>query len=244
MSTVRAGKTEPLQEFEAILNIQRLLDDGASIINTLPFIDSLPGPKPWKIRAEEFRKREDAAYKKLIDQAMAAKASGINTWAAKFTGDTSEGEQRFLVKGFTTAAIETTAVTLQNFVLACIRYPEWIPTAQREIDLVVGNDRLPSFRDRPFLPYVEAIIRETHRWRPTARFGVPHQSVADDVIEYRGHEYFIPKGSNIFAVTWAIEHDQSRYKEPDRFIPERFLAPKGNLKSDYETSAFGFGRRG
>ncbi|KAG6860173.1 hypothetical protein C0991_012202, partial [Blastosporella zonata] len=28
MSDVRAGKTQPLQEFEAILNVQKLLDDG------------------------------------------------------------------------------------------------------------------------------------------------------------------------------------------------------------------------
>ena len=28
MATVRAGKTEPLQQLEAVLNIQHLLDDG------------------------------------------------------------------------------------------------------------------------------------------------------------------------------------------------------------------------
>ncbi|KAG6888628.1 hypothetical protein C0995_006872 [Termitomyces sp. Mi166 len=287
MSTVRAGKTEPLQEFEATLNIQRLLgDEGtewfhhmslisassvfaagfgmhcptgqepdlkeilslldevvflmtptASIVNALPFLDRFPGPMPWRTRAQAFRRREDAIYKKLIDEAVTGKGSGMNTWAAEFARENKpEGDQRFLIRGFVVAAIETTAVSLQNFVLGCIRYPEWIPTAQKEIDTVVGTDRLPSFKDRPFLPYVEAIVR--------ARFGVPHQSVADDVIEYQGQEYFIPEGSILFSVTWAIEHDQSRFKDHDRFMPERFLDAEGNLKLDYETSAFGFGRRG
>ncbi len=41
----------------------------------------------------------------------------------------------------------------------------------------------------------------------------------------------------------AIEHDPVIYADPDRFDPERFLDDKGQLRSDYETSAFGFGRR-
>ncbi|KAF7341645.1 Cytochrome P450 2B19 [Mycena sanguinolenta] len=96
---------------------------------------------------------------------------------------------------------------MHTFILACILYPEWIPRAQKEIDTIVGEDRLPSFKDRPHLPYVEAIVRETLRWRPAARFGVPHQSTADDVVEYKGKEYFIPKGSIIFAVSWSDESD-------------------------------------
>ncbi|KAG6876379.1 hypothetical protein C0993_003563, partial [Termitomyces sp. T159_Od127] len=41
----------------------------------------------------------------------------------------------------------------------------------------------------------------------------------------------------------AIEHDQAKFKDHDRFMPERFLDSEGKLKSDYATSAFGFGRR-
>ena len=42
----------------------------------------------------------------------------------------------------------------------------------------------------------------------------------------------------------AIEHDQSQFEDHDRFMPERFLDGKGNLEPNYETSAFGYGRRG
>ncbi|KAG6919125.1 hypothetical protein DXG01_008932 [Tephrocybe rancida] len=173
-------------------------------------------------------------------------------WAAAFSReDKPEGDQRRLMNVFTAAAIETTTISLQTFILACIRYPAWITTAQKEIDAIVGSERLPSFKDRPFLPYVDAIVREIHRWRPAAPFGLPHQSTASDVIEYKGKPFFIPKGSIIFAVPWnalqtfdrAIEHDQTVFEEHDRFMPERFLDANGDLKSDYETSSFGFGRR-
>jgi hypothetical protein len=35
--------------------------------------------------------------------------------------------------------------------------------AQREIDSVVGDQRLPEFEDRERLPFVECIVQETLR---------------------------------------------------------------------------------
>ncbi|KAF7375530.1 Steroid 17-alpha-hydroxylase/17,20 lyase [Mycena sanguinolenta] len=239
MAAVRAGETEPLQQFEALLNMIHLLDDGgknwfnhmdrvsASMVLTVAFGLHCPtGQEP------DLKEVIAANYARRIWRGF--------RWAAAFAReDKPEGDQRRLMNMFT-----TTAVSLHIFILACILYPEWISHAQREIDAIVGEDRLPSFKDRPHLPYVEAIVRETLRWRPALRFGGPHQSTADDTVEYKGRQYFIPKGSMIFAVTWAIEHEQERFQNHDVFQPERFLDDTNSLKADYETSAFGFGRRG
>jgi len=40
-----------------------------------------------------------------------------------------------------------------HFLLAMMARPEVLAKAQKEIDRVVGSDRLPTFEDRPFLPY-------------------------------------------------------------------------------------------
>ncbi|KAG6809720.1 hypothetical protein H0H92_014994 [Tricholoma furcatifolium] len=256
MSAVRAGKTERLQEFEALVNIQNLLDDGGkewfhhmervagSSILAAAFGRHCPTWDEPDLQAVVHSISE-------INALLAPAASIINVlpfldlipgpmpWRTR--ARTFREHDDRIYKKLTDDAV--TAISLQTFVLACIRYPQWIASAQKELDTIVGSDRLPSFTDRASLPFIEAVVRETLRWRPSVRFGIPHQSTVDDVIEYQGHEYFIPKGSVIFAVPWAIEHDPSRYEDPDRFLPERFLDAKGGLKDGYETSAFGFGRR-
>lgn len=68
--------------------------------------------------------------------------------------------------------------------VAMLHYPEVMHTAQVELDRVVGPDRLPDFSDQDNLPYVNAIICETLRWRPIAVLGgTPHAVTADDVYE-------------------------------------------------------------
>lgn len=134
--------------------------------------------------------------------------------------------------------------------------PEVQIRAQEEIDLVIGNSRLPNFSDRPNLPYTDAIYRELLRYSPPAALGIPHALKEDDV--YEG--YFLPKGISfmmgqraifsrllIGAVVlpnlWAMAHDENEYPDPFSFKPERFLNADGTLNSDNKILAYGFGRR-
>ena len=47
--------------------------------------------------------------------------------------------------------------------LALVLEPSVLARAQREIDRVIGFDRLPSIEDRDSLPYIEAMVRESLR---------------------------------------------------------------------------------
>ena len=42
-------------------------------------------------------------------------------------------------------------------------FPEAQEAAQKEIDRVIGSDRLPELGDRESLPYISAIMKEV--WR-------------------------------------------------------------------------------
>ncbi len=77
-------------------------------------------------------------------------------------------------------------------------YPSVQKRVQDEIDRVVGSDRLPTYEDRPLLPIVEAVMRETFRWRPVGPLAIAHTTVKDDV--YKG--YYIPKGMMLYTTSY------------------------------------------
>ncbi|CAE6442132.1 unnamed protein product [Rhizoctonia solani] len=52
--------------------------------------------------------------------------------------------------------VDTTVSVISTFFVAMILYPEAQQLAQKEIDQVVGKDRLPTSADRGSLPYIEA----------------------------------------------------------------------------------------
>ena len=62
-------------------------------------------------------------------------------------------------------------ITLTTFVLVMLLYPDAQIWVQEELDRVIGKDRLPRFADRENLPYLEALIKEVHRWNPVTPLG-------------------------------------------------------------------------
>ena len=92
--------------------------------------------------------------------------------------------------------VDTTTSTMLSFILACVAFPEAIELARREIDCVVGQNRVPNWDDEKDLPCCQAMIKEVLRWRSVAILGgLPHAPTKDD--EYRG--YHIPAGTSIMV---------------------------------------------
>lgn len=93
------------------------------------------------------------------------------------------------------------------FLLLMALYPAAQRKAQDEIETIVGKDRLAVMEDRPRLPYIEALMKEVHRFIPITPL-VPHSTRVDD--EFRG--YRIPKGSWVIANTWCVlYHSRCEY---------------------------------
>jgi cytochrome P450 len=127
-----------------------------------------------------------------------------------------------------------------------ITHPEIQKRAQDELDAVVGRSRAPTFADTPNLPYIQALVKESLRWRPAFPFAVPHSTSEDDWYE----DMFIPKGTLCLVNLWQCHHDPSSYG-PDAasFNPERFLDEEGRLipgpveTHDDGHGSYGFGKR-
>lgn len=63
----------------------------------------------------------------------------------------------------TIAGTESIVSALSSFILAMILYPDVAAKARRELDTVIGSERLPNLHDRCSLPYVDAIVKEVLR---------------------------------------------------------------------------------
>ena len=50
-------------------------------------------------------------------------------------------------------------------------YPHVQRRAQKELDDIVGRDRLPTFEDRDRLPYIANVVKETFRWKAVSPLG-------------------------------------------------------------------------
>ncbi|KIJ12559.1 hypothetical protein PAXINDRAFT_118044 [Paxillus involutus ATCC 200175] len=132
-----------------------------------------------------------------------------------------------------------TSSLLMTFTLAMVENPHVWKRAQAEIDAVLGMNRLPEYDDRPSLPYVEAILRETTRWQPVTPL-VPHATSSSDIYK----SFHIPKGIFHSQLCRAMSRNEARYPNGDQFIPERFLTVEGTLTDDDPAEyVFGFGRR-
>jgi len=135
----------------------------------------------------------------------------------------------------------TTFSVMLAMVMVMVLYPEVQKKARREIDEVVGSQRLPGFNDRDSLPYLECVLRELYRWSCPLPLGIPHLATAND--EYGG--YYIEEGTIVTPNIWAMTRNPELYPEPEEFRPERFEKMTMDTMDlrDPRNLIFGFGRR-
>ncbi|KEP45794.1 O-methylsterigmatocystin oxidoreductase [Rhizoctonia solani 123E] len=219
------------------------------LVNFIPWLKYVPEWLPgaqWKRKIMEWKQLKDRVINGPYDWAKSQIASGfaapsiVQTHLASVEGtpnvDLADEEENLRLVGVSLfgAAADTSHASLMSFVLSMVQHPQVQARAQAEIDRVTNSERLPNMADRESMPYVRCIVQEILRWLPPLPLGVPRATAKDD--EYRG--YFIPKGSIVMTNAWAMSRDESLYKSPETFDPERFL------DSDTpSTPAFGFGRR-
>ena len=62
--------------------------------------------------------------------------------------------------------VKQSKVVLMTFFLMMVVHQDVQEKLQKEIDAVVGKDRLPTMDDRPLLPYLDAVLLEMYRYNP------------------------------------------------------------------------------
>ena len=125
-----------------------------------------------------------------------------------------------------------------------LNQPETLEKAMKELDMVVGRERLVQESDIPHLNYIKACAKESFRLHPIAPFNVPHVSTKDTSVA----GYFIPKGSHVLLSRPGLGRNPRIWDEPLKFKPERHLKGQGSevVLVDHELHMLSFstGRRG
>ncbi|KAL1967101.1 hypothetical protein VTN77DRAFT_3625 [Rasamsonia byssochlamydoides] len=214
---------------------------GTWIVDALPFLNVLPPAlAPWKRTAEGFFQIEKSLHLRNLEKGLSSKAWN---WSKEFSSSKeaeqmSQLELAYNIGIIADAGLDTTTVQMRMFILAALSYPAFIEKAQKELDEVVGPDRLPTLEDRKQLPYIVAVVEETLRWRTIVPGGIPHATMQEDT--YMG--YRIPKGATVIGLYWAMNLDEQVFERPLEFLPERWLEKPENADNRF-VNFFGHGRR-
>uniref|UniRef100_A0A8C5PZ13 Cytochrome P450 n=1 Tax=Leptobrachium leishanense TaxID=445787 RepID=A0A8C5PZ13_9ANUR len=184
------------------------------------------------------------AHKASID--ITSPRDLLDTWIMKLKEEESKPGAPFDEKsiaihvgGLLAAGTDTTSSSLTFCLVMMSHVPDIQERVQREIDEVVGHDRVPGMKDRPQLPYTNAVIHECQRTLDLAPIALYHAATED--IQFRG--FLIPKGTTIIPFLTSVLSDPAHWKNPEEFDPDNFLDDEGQFKPNPAFLPFSAGPR-
>jgi cytochrome P450 len=131
-------------------------------------------------------------------------------------GRMSDGQLRDEVMTIFMAGHETTASLLTWVLCMVSQHPQVMARLRQEVDEVITGDavELSGLRN---LTYTDMVLKETARLYPP--FWLTSRTPIEDV-SLGG--YTIPRGSMVFICPYLLQRNAQYFREPDRFLPERF----------------------
>lgn len=182
------------------------------------------------LRIIQERRASGKSHDDLLDMLLAARYE-----------DTNEGmtDEQLLDESLIlfVAGHETSANALAwAFYLLC-ENPSATEKIRTEYQSMVG-DRKVEFSDFPKLKYTTQVIQETMRIYPPAWITDRLANEPDDI-----KDYHIPKDRMFAIYIYGLHHSKKYWKEPERFIPERFEKENMKSKPAFAYMPFGGGPR-
>ncbi|KAG5572811.1 hypothetical protein H5410_062577 [Solanum commersonii] len=121
------------------------------------------------------------------------------------------------------AAMDTTSSSTDWILTELLRHPQVMKKHQKELQEVVGVQRMVEESDLVNLNYLEMVVKEGMRLHPVGPLFY-HEAMEDCVVD--------------------VQRDPNVWPELEKFLPERFVGSSINFRGhDFQLVPFGSGRR-
>ncbi|MEU2794809.1 cytochrome P450 [Streptomyces sp. NPDC007100] len=201
-------------------------------------------PVPGTREERERRTERALAYlRATVDRVVAAHRSGGPADRSDLVGAlVAAGERpariRDTVMVTLLAAHHTTGVAVSWTLHLLGRHPEVGERVAEELDRVLGDRAVPGYADLRRLTYLDMVLKESMRLFPPGPYGA-RETTEDLALG----DYEIPAGTTVFYPFWAVHMNPRYWPEPERFVPERFLAREVAGRPRLAYVPFGIGPR-
>lgn len=134
------------------------------------------------------------------------------------------------------ASMDTSATAMEWILSELLKHPRVMKKVQRELEKVVGLDRMVEEPDLDGLRYLDMVIKEGLRLHPGGPLMIPHSAMEDCTVD----GFNITKNSRVIINVWAIGRDPNAWSDPEEFIPERFIGSNIDVRGhDFQLLPFG-----
>ncbi|CAM8912728.1 unnamed protein product [Rhodiola kirilowii] len=187
---------------------------------------------------EEHMRSEKARddHEDIVDVLLRIQREHIPSGATRFTMNNIKG----ILTNIFLGGVDTIAVTTVWALAELVKNPEVMKKVQDELRQCTTWKNGLNEKDIENLNYFKMVLKETMRLHPVAPLLVPRKTTANtQMFNYPNQE-----GTRVFINAWAIARDPKKWKQPEKFIPERFADSPIDYKGQhFEFLPFGGGGR-
>ncbi|KAL0666825.1 hypothetical protein Bca4012_029529 [Brassica carinata] len=236
----------------------RLISHGYNGVSFSSYADYRPFLRGWNVEGEEKDAREAVDIINRCNDPIIRER--MHLWRDKGGNETEEDwldipikqkddqgihlftfeEIRAQCKDVNVATIDNTMNTVEWTIAEMLNHQEILEKATKELNIIVGKDRLIQESDIPQLNYIKACCKESFRLHPPNAFLPPHGAREDTTLA----------GSQILMSCPGLGRNPKTWEEPDAFKPERHLVDHARdpvdvtlMEPDMRFVVFGTGRR-